>query len=142
MFILDTNIISELMRPEPNPGLESWIASKPIDSLYTTSITIAELYFGIECQDEGKRKLWLRQSVTEIIEKGLLGRILSFDQESALIYAQIAARRRTQGRPISIADAQIASITYLHQMILVTRNTSDFHDCKVEVINPFSGRRT
>jgi predicted nucleic acid-binding protein len=125
------------MRPEPNPGLKIWIASKAIESLYTTSISISELYFGMEIQDEGKRKQWLRESISDIIQNGLQGRILAFDQDAALIYAEIAAKRRSQGRPISIPDAQIASIVRSYTMILVTRNISDFKDCKIEVINPF-----
>jgi hypothetical protein len=137
MYILDTNIISELMRPEPNSGLKTWIASKVIESLYTTSISISELYFGMEIQNEGKRKQWLRESLSDIIKNGLQSRILAFDQDAALIYAEIAVKRRGQGRPISISDAQIASIVRSYTMILVTRNISDFEDCKIEVINPF-----
>lgn len=137
MYVLDTNIISELMRPQPNPGLLAWMEDKSIDTLFTTSINLAELYYGIELQQEGKRLQMLRQSMDEIIHKGLRGRILHFDHDSALIYAQIAARRRVLGRPISIADAQIAAITRLHRMIFVTRNTTDFTDCDLELINPF-----
>jgi toxin FitB len=137
MYVLDTNIISELMRPQPNLGLVAWMEDKSIDTLFTTSISLAELYYGIELQQEGKRLQKLRQSMDEIIHKGLRRRILHFDHEAALLYAQIAAKRRSHGRPISIADAQIAAITRLHRMILVTRNTTDFTDCDLELINPF-----
>jgi len=138
MYILDTNIISELVRPQPNPGVVDWINARATTSLYTTSITKAELYFGIGIMSEGKRKQGLQQAIDTMLRTGLQYRVLGFSETSAIHFAEIAAQRTLFGRPISTADAQIAAICREHRFTLVTRNTPDFMDCGIELLNPFT----
>ncbi len=137
MFVLDTNIISELIRPEPNKNVLIWIDQQPINLLYTSAITKAELYYGVLIQPDGKRREQLSNAIDVILKSGFDGHILSFDTISSEYFAEIATIRRSIGKPISHADAQIAAICRQQQMTLITRNTSDFSGCGIEIINPF-----
>lgn len=137
MYLLDTNIISELIRPRPDKNVIAWVNRQPLQLLYTTAISKAELYYGIRLQPEGKRKEQLSKAVNELFRDGLDPRVLGFDSRSTEFFAEIASSRRFAGLPISTADAQIAAICRQHQMTLVTRNTSDFSGCGIEIVNPF-----
>lgn len=137
MYILDTNIISELIRPQPDKNVIGWISRQPLQRMYTTAITKAELYYGVLLQPDGKRREQLSNAIDVILKSGFDGHILSFDTISSEYFAEIAAIRRSIGKPISHADGQIAAICNQHQMTLLTRNVSDFSDCGIELINPF-----
>lgn len=138
MYVLDTNIISELIRPRPNGGVVQWVDTQPLSSLYTTAVTKAEIYYGLHILPMGKRRGDLEQALHQFFSAGLQNRILEFNSTSAMEFAMIASYRRKAGIPISNADAQIAAICSQHGFQLVTRNVSDFAECGIEVMNPFT----
>jgi predicted nucleic acid-binding protein len=137
MILLDTNVLSELMRSTPNENVVSWIGGIATKDLYITSITQAEILYGLGIMDAGARKRGLLVVAQGLFAEDFAGRILPFDSTAAERYAEIATQRRSKGRPISHADAQIASIAHTIGFTLATRNVSDFEDCGVEVVNPF-----
>ncbi|MCA9781867.1 MAG: type II toxin-antitoxin system VapC family toxin [Candidatus Eremiobacteraeota bacterium] len=137
MMVLDTNVLSELMRPEPDPTVIRWVSKQPVLSLYTTSITQSEIYHGILRLPKGKRKENLWTAACQIFSEDFKGRVLSFSTETAHPYAQLVVERAQAGRPISGFDAQIAAITACHGATIVTRNVSDFELCGVDIINPW-----
>lgn len=139
MYILDTNIVSELVRPAPDPGVVAWIQSRATSSLYLTAISQAELLYGIAIMPDGRRKDGLQQAIRAILRDGFDQRILHFTGKSAVHFAEIASRRVHVGRPIAMADAQIAAIAREYRYTLVTRNIADFRDCDIALINPFGG---
>lgn len=138
MIVLDTNVLSELMRTRPDTGVVEWINAQPATSLYTTSITEAEIMHGVLLLPKGKRRTAVTAAAREIFKVDLADRVLAFDSAAANVYAQIAATRRAAGRPISAFDAQIAAIVAVHGGRLATRNVSDFADCGIEIIDPWS----
>lgn len=138
MILLDTNVLSELMRPAPDPAVERWLAAQPDASLFISAITEAELRYGAALLPSGKRRSALTAEIDGMLEEDFDGRILPFDRLAAQAFAVIAADRRQAGRPISQADAQIAAIARSRGAALATRNVPDFDGCGVEVINPWS----
>lgn len=137
MIVLDTNIISELMRPQGNVEVYQWVSNQPISNLFTTTITQAEVLYGIALLPSGKRKNKLSQAAQLMFQEEFPGRILPFNEKAAISFAQIATQRRRMGKPISQADAQIASICNSCQATLATRNISDFEHCGIDLINPW-----
>jgi len=138
MIILDTNVLSELMRPKPSPQVAAWVAEQPTMELFTTSITEAEIFYGIELLSGGTRRDALLAAAQAMFAEDLGGRILAFESEAARVFSKIAVQRRRKGRPISHADAQIAAIAQLRAAKLATRNVADFGDCGIDVIDPWS----
>ena len=126
MIVVDTNVISELTRQAPAPEVVSWLDSLAADEVATTAITAAELLYGVEQLPAGRRE-------TELFQ----GRVLSFDEPAASRYAEIVARRERLGRSIGIADAHIAAVCRAIGAILATRNTGDFEDTGIDLINPW-----
>ena len=112
MIILDTNVLSELLRPAPEPRVEQWLSAQDGLNVYLTSISEAELRYGLAIMGNGKRRAALVDAVDSILREDLAGRILPFDSAAAQSYAAIAATRRSAGRPIAQADCQIASIAH------------------------------
>jgi toxin FitB len=110
MIILDTNVISELMRPKPSAQVAIWIAQQPGTELFTTSITEAEIFYGIELLGRGKRREALLAAAEAMFSQDFAGRVFGFDSDAARGFAKIGAARRALGRPISHADAQIAAL--------------------------------
>jgi predicted nucleic acid-binding protein len=138
MIILDTNVISELFRPAPEPNVEHWLSSQHGLNVLLTSISEAELRYGLAIMGNGKRRAALVDAVDRILRKDLAGRILPFDTDAARSYAAIAAARRTAGRPIAQADCQITSIAHARGAMVATRTTSDFEGCSIDLINPWT----
>jgi len=138
MIILDTNVLSELMKPIGSTTVRNWAAGQPVTSLFTTTITQAEILYGIAILPEGKRKYELYQAATLMFAEDFAGRVLPFDESAALAFANISAQRRVSGNPISQADAQIAAICYSRNAAIATRNVADFADCGIFIINPWS----
>ena len=138
MIILDTNVISELLRPAPEPKVEHWLSAQDGLNVYLTSISEAELRYGLAIMGNGKRRAALVDAVDRILREDLAGRILPFDSDAAQSYATIAAARRAAGRPIAQADCQIASIAHTRGAIVATRNTPDFEGCEIDLINPWT----
>lgn len=139
MIVLDTNVLSELMRPTPSPQVAGWLAKQVAEEIFTTTITEAEIFFGIELLSKGKRREQLRAAAEAMFSEDLADRVLTFDSAAARAFANIAARRRSGGKPISYADAQIAAIAQVRGARLATRNMADFADCGIEVSDPWAG---
>jgi predicted nucleic acid-binding protein len=137
MIILDTNVVSELMRPVADPAVLEWLSNQSPGELHSNSITLAEILYGVELLPTGKRKSDLLAGAERLFTVVLGGRVLPFDEHAARRFAQIAAERRSHGRPIAELDAQIAAVAQVHSAVLATRNTSDFEGCGVRVINPW-----
>ena len=140
MVILDTNVLSELVKSSPTTSVFDWVAKQPSTELFTTSITEAEILFGIELLTRGRRWQGLLRAAEEMFNRDLGGRVLGFGSEAARSFAQIAAHRRS--KPMSYADAQIAAIARLTGAKLATRNVADFADCGVDLVNPWGGGST
>lgn len=138
MIILDTNVLSELMRPQPDAGVAGWTDRQPQRSLFTTTVTQSELLYGVAILPDGERKRTLEDTVRQILATHFSARLLSFDRTAAEAYARIAASRRFEGNPISQFDAMIAAITASRGAALATRNVKDFAGCGIEVINPWA----
>lgn len=139
MFLIDTNVISELMRATPAPSVLNWFSTQDPSTLYLSAVTEAELRTGIAILPAGKRREGLRAALNATIVEDFEGRILPFDTDAAKTYAKIAAGRRSEGRPIADADCQIAAIARATGMPVVTRNTRDFEGCGIDMINPWGG---
>ena len=137
MHILDTNILSELMRSRPNNNVLDWLDNQYIDDLYISSITIAEIYLGIALLPDGKRKTALTRAANDTLID-FTDKQLDFTPKAALEYADIVASRTRSGKPISVEDAQIAAIARVNNASVVTRNINDFEAIGVEIINPFN----
>lgn len=137
MFLLDTNVLSEMLKPERHIGVERWFAGIPKDQLFVSSATKAELLFGLAIMDTGRRKLALADVMWKFFSRELRTEILPFGSRESEIYADIASHRRSIGRPIREFDAQIASIARSRRLAVVTRNVRDFEHCGVELINPW-----
>ncbi len=141
MIILDTNIISELTRQAPEPGVVSWLDSLPAEEVGTTAVTAAELLYGVARMPAGRRKRELAAAVRGLLGDEFRDRVLPFDEHCASRYADIVCGRETVGRPIGVADAQIAAICRTAEATLATRNTDDFSGTGIELINPWKPDR-
>jgi predicted nucleic acid-binding protein len=140
MIVLDTNVVSELMKSAPNEAVRRWVGNHPATSLFTTTVTQAEILLGIELMPKGKRRADLL-AAAEIMFGALFdGRTLPFDGDAARAMAQIGARRRRQGRPIGDCDLQIAGIAASRSAAVATRDTSGFADCGIDVVDPWAGK--
>ncbi|CAN5121492.1 type II toxin-antitoxin system VapC family toxin [soil metagenome] len=137
MIVLDTNIVSEAMRTQPDTSVASWLASRPSSSLFITTVTQAELLYGVALLPDGKRRRGLEEAVRMIVRDEFRGRVLPFDGPAAEQYATIAAGRRSRGKPISVFDAQIAAIARAKGAHVATRNLEDFDDCGINLLNPW-----
>ena len=139
MILLDTNVLSELMRPEPAAAVVNWLDQQPEITVWISSITVAEVHLGIQLMPDGRKKRGLSALAEEMLEKDFSQRCLPFDSLAAKMYAQIVSKRQSLGRPISVEDAQIASIALRGGLTLATRNTRDFEGIAgLRVINPWT----
>lgn len=139
MTILDTNVVSELMRPVQAHGVLSWMGAQNSDELHVSSITVAEILYGIELLPRGKRQDMLRAGAERLFQVVFTDRILTFDASAAREFSRIASSRRKRGRPISQFDAQIAAIACTKNAVLATRDVSDFEGCGIGLVNPWEG---
>jgi toxin FitB len=137
MILLDTNVVSEMMRPEASPIVLKWFSRQRAQEVYSSSITLAEVYYGIELLPGRKRRHELLAGADRMFSKVLAGRVFAFEEEAGHAFARIAAVRRKAGRPIAEMDAQIAAIAHVHGATLATRNTGDFEGCGIRLVNPW-----
>ena len=137
MIVLDTNVVSELMRPRGEAHVIAWADEQPADRVYLTAVTTAELRYGVARMPDGRRKTDLADRLQRTIAEEFASRILSFDDNAAALYAAIVMGRERRGLPISMADAQIAAICRHHGAGLATRNTKDFAHTGIDVIDPW-----
>lgn len=124
------------MKPRTYPRVLAWLHHQPASTLFLSSISIAEIRFGLYILPEGQRRRGLEEAFLNFLQRGFEGRILPFDEAAAEIYAELMARRRRLGRPMSALDGQIAAIARIHEMALATRNIRDFEECSLQLIDP------
>ena len=137
MIVLDTNVISELMKPAPSTVVRAWVSSQSSMSLFTTAVNVAEILYGIERLPQGRRKRQLRELVGDVFS-AFDDKVPAFDHEAARAYASLVDRRSRLGRPVEGFDAQIAAICAVHGATLATRNLKDFVDTGIPAVDPWS----
>lgn len=135
--LLDTNVLSELLRAQPHPGVLAWMAVQPADSLFVSAVTQAEVLLGARLLPTGKKRQQLEHALEAMFHEDFARRVLPFDSAAAAEYAAVVAARRRAGAPISQFDGQIAAIAFSHRLRVATRNVSDFEGCGLTVVNPW-----
>ena len=138
MILLDTNVISALMQAEIDPVVVAWLDTQPPESIWTTSITLFEVRFGLELLAAGRRRRSLEDAFGKMLEEDFEGRVVPFDEYAAQAAGQIAAARRRAGRTIEIRDVQIAGIAVARKAAIATRNVRHFEDLGAALINPWA----
>ena len=138
MIILDTNVVSEFMTSPPANPVLNWLNAQVTTSLYLSTITIAEIGFGLSVMSAGKRRRLLSERFERFVATAFDQRILSFDESAARAYGEILGHRREIGRPMSSFDGQIAAIARSNDFGIATRNVKDFEECQITLVNPFS----
>jgi toxin FitB len=141
MIVLDTNVVSELMRRQPSEVVLDWVDGEDASGLAITAVTAAELLHGVARLSGGARRRKLAAAVDALLVQDFAGRILPFDGSAAIHYGELVAARERAGRPVSVADGQIAAICRHHGALLATRNVRDFEATGVDVLDPW-GRRS
>ncbi len=137
MIVLDTNVLSELMRSQPAAAVFAWVAAQPRAELCTTSVNKAEILYGVAALPEGRRRAALAAAAEAMFTDDFAGRVLPFDEEAAVHYAEIVAARHRKGRPIEAFDAQIAATARVAGAELATRDVGDFAGCGLILVNPW-----
>lgn len=138
MILLDTNVVSEMMRAEPDPAVDSWAAGQAVETLYFSAVGEAELRYGAAIRPKGRRRDKLVSDIEGMLRNVFEGRVLPFDGSAAREYAGIVADRRRKGRPISQADGQIAAIARSQRLAIATRNVRDFEDIGIDLVDPWA----
>lgn len=137
MIILDTNVLSEPLRHRPEPRVLNWLDAQAPQTLYLTTVNLAEMLAGVETLPAGRRRAELQQALMERVLPLFEGRVLAFDAQSAVVFARLNASAKAAGNPISFADGAIAAIAIRHGFLLATRNIHDFRGTDVGLINPW-----
>lgn len=137
MIVIDTNIISETMRPKPNRKVIAWLNQQHSLDLFVSSISIAEISYGLYVLPDGKRKQQLHIRFEQFINNAFQFRLLTFDEPAARMYGRVMGEAKRTGHPMSIADGQIAAIALANDFAVATRNIKDFNYCGVRLVNPF-----
>ncbi|PYU36347.1 MAG: VapC toxin family PIN domain ribonuclease [Acidobacteria bacterium] len=137
MIILDTNVLSAIMRPKPEKSVAAWLDKQSPISIWTTSITLLELRFGLEILPSGRKRSQLMQALEDVLAEEIGGRVAAFDAVAAQHAADLMASRYRRGRPTELRDTMIAGIALAHHATLATRNTPHFQDLALPVINPW-----
>ncbi len=137
MIVLDTNVLSETLRPQPDRQVMARLEAQSATALFTTTMTEAEILYGVRLLPKGRHRDKLQSVVGAVFDEDFAGRVLVFDDPAAVLFAEIAAERKTLGRPISQFDAMIAAVARSRGAALATRNTRDFTDCGIALIDPW-----
>jgi predicted nucleic acid-binding protein len=140
MIVIDTNVISELWKAEPNPNVLAWIDAQAIETLYLSAVTVAELRYGLATMPEGKRRTIYQERLEHEVLPAFAGRVLAFDLDTSKTYADLMARARAGGKAIAKADGYIAATAAAHGLMVATRDTRPFEAGGLEVINPWEAR--
>lgn len=138
MILLDTNVLSALMQGDPDPAVLAWLDGLPAESVWTTSVTVFEVRFGLELLAAGRRRRRLEEAFAKALEDDFEGRVLPFDQSAANSAAVIAAKQRRAGRPVEVRDVQIAGIAAARKATLATRNVRHFEGLGVPMVDPWA----
>ena len=142
MIILDTNVLSALMRTAPEAAVVAWLDRQPAESVWITSITLFEARLGLALLPKGRRQRALETAFARLLEEDLENRVLDFDSAAATEAASLAAGRQNAGRPVDMRDTQIAGIALARRAMLATRNLRHFADLKVPVVDPWETRES
>ena len=137
MIVLDSNVLSALMRPDLNAAIVAWADRQPADSLWTASVCVFEVHFGIETLPAGRRREMLAERFGRLVSRALQGRVLPLDRPASIEAAAIAARQRALGRPVEVSDVLIAGTVRVRNATLATRNVPHFEHAGVHVVNPW-----
>jgi predicted nucleic acid-binding protein len=138
VIVVDTNVISELVRAEPHPAVFAWVSAQSRSTLYTTSVNKAEILYAIAALPQGRRRAALAVAAEAMFSEDFVDRVLPFDEAAAAHYAEIVTMRRRAGKPIEAFDAQIAATARIAGADIATRDVIGFADCGVVVINPWT----
>lgn len=138
MILLDTNVISEAMRPSPEPKVIHWLDAQPESDVWISAVTVAEIRIGIALLSDGKRRTLLAELAEKMFHEDFSDQCLPFDCDAAREYVRVVTERNRQGRPITVEDAQIAAVALTGKLVLATRNTKDFSGINgLKVVNPW-----
>ena len=137
MILLDTNVVSEVMKTRPAEAVVAWLNGQDSEKLYISAITIGEIAYGLRILPDGKRRSGLRERFERFVALGFDQRVLAYDESAARIYGELMGDCRELGLPMSVPDGQIASIARLNHLAVATRNVLDFEHCGIDVLNPF-----
>jgi predicted nucleic acid-binding protein len=137
VIVLDSNVVSELVRPSPNRSVVEWVDEHDSSELVLTALTAAELRAGVALLPEGRRRDELGMRIESLLVETFAGYVLAFDVGSSAYYAEVLAVRTRGGRPITTIDAQIAAVCRQYDSVLATRNTTDFTDTGIQLVNPW-----
>ncbi|MGB3520086.1 MAG: type II toxin-antitoxin system VapC family toxin [Mycobacterium sp.] len=140
MILLDTNVISALMQQRPDDVVVPWLDGLPAESIWTTSVSVFEVWTGLELLEPSQRRRRLELAFTQLLAEDLDGRVQTFDQPAAVAAAGLAARGGREGRPLEVRDVEIAGIAVARKAALATRNVRHFRDLGVELINPWASQ--
>ena len=140
MIILDTNVISALMRKDIDPVVVAWLDRQPTESIWLTAVTVFEVHLGLELLAPGRRRRQLEGAFARALDEDFEGRILPFERDAARAVALLAARQQQAGRPIDFRDVQIAGIAAARRAALATRNTRHFSDLGIALVDPWAAR--
>ncbi len=137
MILVDTNVVSEVMKVAPSETVVKWLNNQKSSSLYVSTVTIGEIEYGLRILPAGKRRLRLKERFDRFVSLAFAQRVLAYDESAARTYGEVMGFRKEIGRPMSVPDGQIAAIARSNGLTIATRNTSDFEDCGIELIDPF-----
>jgi predicted nucleic acid-binding protein len=137
MILLDTNVVSEVMKARPAEAVVTWLNVQKSEKLYVSAITIGEIAYGLRILPDGKRRSGLRERFEQFIALAFDRRMLAYDESAARIYGELMGVRKELGHPMSVPDGQIAAIARHNHLAVATRNVVDFENCGIDVINPF-----
>jgi len=137
MILLDTNVVSEVMKTRPAEAVVAWLNSQGSEKLHVSAITIGEIAYGLRILPDGKRRSGLRERFERFVALAFDQRVLAYDESAACIYGELMGDRKELGLPMSVPDGQIAAIARLNHLTVATRNVLDFEHCGIDVLNPF-----
>jgi hypothetical protein len=140
MIILDTNVLSALMRKQPEAPVVAWLNRQPVESVWITSITLFEALLGLALLPSGRRRQALEAAFARLLNEDLENRVLDFDSAAATEAASLASTRQKDGRPVDRRDTQIAGIALARRATLATRNVRHFSDLKISIVDPWAAQ--
>ena len=137
MILLDTNVISEVMKVAPSANVLKWLNDQSSSAVHVSTVTVGEITYGLRILPDGRRRHQLQEKFEQFIALAFAQRILGYDEAAARLYGEIMGLRKELGRPMSVPDGQMAAIARCHGLSVATRNAGDFEDCGVDLLNPF-----
>ncbi len=137
MILLDTNVVSEVMKVAPSASVLRWLDDQSSSAVYVSAVTVGEIEYGLRTLPDGRRRLQLKERFEQFIALAFAQRVLGYEEAAARLYGEIMGLRKELGRPMSVPDGQIAAIARSHGLSIATRNTRDFEECGVDLLNPF-----